>query len=124
VVNLRSLHSDRDEIARAGLSPDAFWTVHIPMKAWHAEDEDIVRFLRVVTDPANAPVFVHCQHGSDRTGVAVAAYRIVVQGWTKEEAIAEMTKGGTGFHAIWGNLVTYVRNLDVRRIRDQVKRPG
>ena len=44
------------------------------------------------------PFFVHCQHGSDRTGVCIAAYRIVVQGWTKQDAIREMTGGNYGFH--------------------------
>ncbi len=121
VVNLRSFHSDRDDFEKAGLAPGAFRYVHIRMKTWHAEDEDVARFLRVVTDPANAPVFVHCEHGSDRTGVAVAAYRIVVQRWPKEEAIREMTEGGTGFHGAWDNLVGYLRDLDVPRIRRRVR---
>jgi hypothetical protein len=46
-----------------------------------------------------------------------AGYRIVIQGWTKEEAIAEMTDGGFGFHSIWSNLVDYLRELDVARLK-------
>jgi protein tyrosine phosphatase (PTP) superfamily phosphohydrolase (DUF442 family) len=118
VINLRSLHSDRDEIGQRPLQYE-----HIRMKAWHAEDEDIVRFLQLVTDTERQPVLVHCQHGADRTGVATAAYRIVVQGWSKDEAIAEMTQGGFGFHTIWGNLVRYVRQLDVERIRREAGIP-
>ncbi len=112
VVNLRSLHSDRDEVAEAGLAYE-----HIAMKAWHPEDEDAVRFLRIVTDPAKTPVFVHCQHGADRTGIVCAAYRMAVQGWSPEEAVAEMTEGGFGFHRIWEDLRDYVRELDVAKIR-------
>jgi protein tyrosine phosphatase (PTP) superfamily phosphohydrolase (DUF442 family) len=82
VVNLRSFHSDRDDIGQTGLAYE-----HIYMKAWHPEEEDVVRFLRIVTDPEHTPVLVHCQHGSDRTGTMVALYRIAVQGWTKEAAI-------------------------------------
>ncbi len=119
VINLRSLHSDRDEIGQLPLQYE-----HIKMKAWHAEDEDIVRFLQVVTDPERQPVLVHCQHGADRTGVATAAYRIAVQGWSKDEAIAEMTQGGFGFHTIWANLVRYVRQLDVERIRREAGIPA
>ena len=62
-------------------------------------------------------MFVHCQHGADRTGTATAVYRIVVEGWTKDEAIREMTQGGYGFHPLWANLIRYVRELDVDRLR-------
>jgi protein tyrosine/serine phosphatase len=111
VVNLRSLHSDRDELRGLGLG-----YVHLHAKAWHAEDEDVVRFLRVVAEPKNQPVLVHCQHGADRTGMMTAMYRVIVEGWTKEDAIAEMTQGDFGFHGIWGNLVEYVRRADVERL--------
>jgi protein tyrosine/serine phosphatase len=112
IVNLRSAHSDRDLI---GSRPLGYEAIH--MHAWHAEDEDVVRFLRIATDPSKQPLFVHCQHGADRTGTVTAVYRIVVQGWTKDEAIREMTQGGYGFHPLWYNLVRYIRELDVDRIR-------
>jgi len=46
-----------------------------------------------------------------------AIYRIAVQGWSKDEAIAEMTRGGFGFHRIWMNLVDYIRKLDIDEIK-------
>ena len=113
-VNLRSFHSDRDEIEDTGLAYE-----HIYMKTWHPEDEEVVRFLRIVTDENRTPVFVHCQRGADRTGVMCAIYRIAVQGWSKEEAIEEMTEGGFGFHGAWENMVGYVRQLDIDRIKRQ-----
>jgi protein tyrosine/serine phosphatase len=76
-----------------------------------------VAFLRIATDPKRTPVFVHCRHGSDRTGTMAAVYRIAVQGWTKEQAIAEMTQGGFGFHATFDNLIEYIRGLDIEAIR-------
>jgi protein tyrosine/serine phosphatase len=112
VVNLRSFHSDRDEIGETGLAYE-----HIYMKTWHPEDEEVVRFLQIVTDPARQPVLVHCQHGADRTGTMCALYRVAVQGWSKEEAVAEMTEGPFGFHGIHANLVAYVRDLDVEAIK-------
>jgi len=111
VVDLRAFHDDKDELGGVPLE-----YVHINSHAWNAEDEDIVAFLKVATDKSRAPVFVHCLHGADRTGTAVAAYRIVVQGWSKEEALMEMTQGGFNFHG-WPNLVSYIRKLDVERIR-------
>jgi hypothetical protein len=52
------------------------------------------QFLDFATDPANSPAYVHCEAGKGRTGVAVASYRMAVQGWPPEVAIAEAKKLG------------------------------
>ena len=113
VVNLRSFHSDRDELKGLELRYE-----HIFMKAWHPEREEVVRFLKIVADPGNCPAFVHCKHGADRTGLMCAIYRVAMQGWSREDAAEEMVKGGFGHHTVWKNLVEYLDELDV----DQVKR--
>lgn len=97
VVNLRALHSDRTRLAGTGLG-----YVHIRSNAWHPEDEDVVAFLAVALDPARQPVLVHCEHGADRTGLMVASYRRAVQGWTLEEALAELP--AFGFHEVWAGI--------------------
>jgi len=112
VVNLRSFHSDRNEIGKTGLGYE-----HVYMKAWHPERQDIVRFLKIVTDPSRTPVLVHCLHGADRTGTMMAIYRIVVQGWTKEAAVREMTEGGYNFHALFDNLPQWIEGLDIESIK-------
>lgn len=89
----------------------------IRFHTWHPEDEDVRRFLKLVRDPDRRPIVVHCKHGADRTGMMLAIYRIVEQGWSKDEAIREMTEGGYGFHEQWQNLVSYLRELDVERFR-------
>ena len=114
VINLRAFHSDRDELAGLKLSDE-----HIFMKTWHPEREDVVRFLRVATDPDRAPVLVHCQHGADRTGTMVAIYRVAVQGWSMDDAVLEMTRGGFGFHEVWVNLVPWLHALDIDAIKKQ-----
>ncbi len=38
---------------------------------------------------AHPPTYVHCEAGKGRTGTAVACYRIAVDGWTADAAIAE-----------------------------------
>lgn len=112
VVNLRSFNSDRRELGTTGLGYH-----HIYMKAWHPEEKEIVRFLRLVSDPSQHPVLVHCQHGADRTGVMCAVYRVAVQNWTKEEALKEMTEGGYNFHGVWQNLLRWFNKLDIENIR-------
>jgi protein tyrosine phosphatase (PTP) superfamily phosphohydrolase (DUF442 family) len=111
-VSLRWMHSDQDEAEGSGLR-----TVHISMPAWHPEFDDAVRFLKIVTDPQQTPVLVHCLHGADRTGAMVVLYRVAVQGWTKAEALREMTEGGFGFHEVWVNLKPWIERLDVERLR-------
>ena len=114
VVNLRFLHSDRDEIKDTGLAYE-----HINMTTLNTEDKDVIRFLRIVNDSSRTPVFVHCEYGADRTGTMCAIYRIAVQGWSKDKAIEEMTEGGFGFHSIWQNLTNNIRNMDVEEIKNR-----
>ncbi len=54
----------------------------------------IKQMLDFATDPKNSPCYVHCEAGKGRTGVSVAAYRMAVEGWPPEKAIAEARKFG------------------------------
>jgi protein tyrosine/serine phosphatase len=94
---------------------------HHPMSPWSPSDANVIWFLRIATDPAQTPVFLHCQHGADRTGYLIAMYRMVVDGWTSEAAIEEMTRDGNGFHDLYQGLITYVRRADVERIRAAIR---
>lgn len=114
VINLRALHSDAAAIAGTGLACE-----EISFKTWHPEEEDMIEFLKIVTDKARQPVFVHCQHGADRTGTTVALYRMAVQGWHVDEAIREMKEGGFGFHSVWQNLEPFLRGLDIKELRSK-----
>ncbi len=113
VINLRSDHSDLDEMENIDIDYKS-----IPMTAFNPKIDDVISFLNIVTDSNNTPVFVHCRYGADRTGMMCVIYRIFVQGWSKEEAIEEMTKGGYGFHSFWGNLADFIRKLNI----DEIKR--
>ncbi len=50
----------------------------------------VVQFLDMVRTNPQAKIFVHCKRGADRTGVMVAAYRIVVEHKNVGDAVAEM----------------------------------
>jgi protein tyrosine/serine phosphatase len=53
-------------------------------------DEAIAEFLSMVNDPANQPVYVHCQGGRHRTGTMTAVYRMTQDHWTATQAYDEM----------------------------------
>lgn len=112
VVSLRAFHSDRDLLEETGLD-----YTRIAFQTWAPSDEELIRFLKIATNPEKMPVLVHCLHGSDRTGAMCAAYRIVVQGWSKREAIDEMKRGGYGHHKIWSNLERWIEGLDVEALK-------
>ena len=114
VINLRSLHSDRELLEGSGLE-----YFRVSFKPWHVEEEDVVHFLKIATDVENQPVFVHCALGVDRTGTMVAVYRMYVEGWTAEEAMAEIEE--MGFHEAWENMRGYLRSFDVDAVRELVE---
>lgn len=80
--------------------PAAYWkmkAVHIPIMDNQPPQEDqMVQFLNLVLDPKNQPAYVHCEAGKGRTGVAIACYRVVQDGWSAVDAIAEADKFGLG----------------------------
>jgi tyrosine-protein phosphatase SIW14 len=112
VVSLRFVSRDSRYITAAGLN-----YFHIPGKVWAPNDDDAVEFLRIATNPSCQPVYVYCNRGADRTGMMCAVYRVVIQGWSKEEAICEMTEGPFDYHPIWKRVVQYVRDMDVDALR-------
>ncbi len=50
--------------------------------------------LRLMTDPDNWPVLVHCGAGTERTGCVVALYRMHTEDMSMEDAYAEAERAG------------------------------
>ncbi|WP_455920954.1 phosphatase domain-containing protein [Pseudomonas putida] len=93
--------------------------VQLPMRTVHADDAQIIAALRAIqTAEAKGPVLIHCKHGLDRTGLVSAMYRVVVQGWSKQEAVAEMTQGGFGDVKRMKYGVDYINDVDVESVRN------
>lgn len=112
VINLRENHDDKDEAKGSGLK-----LVDIPMHAsltgsTAPSEADVKKFFETVLDPANQPVYFHCAHGKDRTGTMAAIWRIEMDGWTAEEAMAEMK--AFGYHTIFEDLINFVRTYKPR----------
>jgi protein tyrosine/serine phosphatase len=90
VVSLRTEDVDTQEAERTTVESLGMRWVHIPMRMyWKPSDKQVLRFLAVVMDPQQRPVFVHCRKGQNRTGLLVAIYRVVAQGWPPKQAFSE-----------------------------------
>jgi protein tyrosine/serine phosphatase len=89
VIDLTDDDSDSSEPAMvkdAGMK-----SFRIPMSTRKEPTRDqLAQFLKIVNDPANQPVYVHCVGGRHRTGVMTAVYRMTGEGWSSEKAFAEM----------------------------------
>ncbi|MDB5996206.1 MAG: protein tyrosine phosphatase [Pseudomonas sp.] len=100
------------------LSNPAITQLQLPYRTNHVDDADVLKALRVIqAAQANGPVLMHCKHGSDRTGLMAAMYRVVVQGWSKEDALNEMTQGGFGDSTHFKDGVRYMMQADADKLR-------
>jgi len=104
IINLRHWHTDTDEIGTTPLR--AF---HIVFATMWPETRDVNRFIKIMRDKRNHPCLVHCLHGSDRTGMMVAIYRLEIQYWNINHAIDEMLKPVYGHHRMFKHLPAFVR---------------
>ena len=93
IVNLRmasDVWNQEEAIARA----HGILYTNIPLRGvGRPTDEQIVALLAIL-ETSTLPVYVHCQHGCDRTGTLIACYRIKHDKWTSEEAMVEARKYG------------------------------
>lgn len=113
VLDLRLYHLDVP-------AEDTRLTLHrSPMFAADIDEKRVISALQVIAN-ARQPVLVHCLHGSDRTGLVVAMYRVVCQDWSKQQAIEEMVNGGYGYHTLFGNIPGFIEKVDVAAVRQAV----
>ncbi|WP_425262893.1 tyrosine-protein phosphatase [Pseudomonas kulmbachensis] len=93
--------------------------VQLPYRTNHVDDADVLAALRAIqTAQAQGPVLMHCKHGVDRTGLMAAMYRVVVQDWSKEDALKEMTQGGFGQTSHFKDGVSYMTKADIPKLRE------
>jgi protein tyrosine/serine phosphatase len=65
---------------------------------WTPNDSEVNGIEAYLANTSNYPVFVHCEHGQDRTGLIVGLFRVETQHWTPAAAYKEML--AKGFHQI------------------------
>jgi tyrosine-protein phosphatase SIW14 len=87
--------------------------VNIPLNSLEpitkTEDREIDDTLAFMNNKDNQPIFIHCEHGADRTGLLVALYRVKFEGANVESARAEwIAKGHNKLHRVFtGDLDEY-----------------
>lgn len=103
VLDMRTSENEKAQVEAAGMR-----AVAIPIEMTRDGLKDRVdRVVALMADPANLPVYVHCRHGQDRTGIVVAAYRMKQQGWSLADAETEMQ--AFGFNDVWVNFKKFIR---------------
>lgn len=115
ILNLRQYHSDDDEAKGTKLILH-----HIKVNTSKVSYQQIFRALEFIKN-SKGPILIHCWHGSDRTGVISASYRIVFQNWSKKMAIDEMRNGGYGYHeSFYPGLIKVIEKLDIKKFREKL----
>ncbi len=129
VVNLELLHDDRDAFISAhpalkeSSSIDYYriyeWEPNVVI-APALLDKHVAQFIALM-ESAHKPLYVHCRAGQNRTGVMVAAYRVLRENMPIADAISEMQK----FQGMWFRQdAAYIRSLTGEhraRIEEKIK---
>ncbi|HQB39530.1 MAG TPA: tyrosine-protein phosphatase [Deltaproteobacteria bacterium] len=103
VIDMRTTGSEKAEVEGAGMR-----SIAVPIEMTrNGLQAKVDRVVALMSDPANQPVYVHCRHGQDRTGIVVAAYRMKQQGWSLIDAETEMQ--AFGFNDVWVNFKKFIR---------------
>jgi hypothetical protein len=133
IVNLELLHDDQDTLRQAKLAKTDKYEVDyfrvgdsevLAVLSWDLLDDHVAHFLAIV-DQAPKPIYVHCRSGQNRTGVMVAAYRVIVEGEGEDKAIDKAIAEMEGYQGLWFKAdAAYIRGLSPERradIRRKVK---
>lgn len=76
-------------LERAFCAENGIRQIRLPVGGNRLTDQELRTIIETASDPQCQPVLIHCEAGSSRTGIAVAAYRVVAQGWSYQAALAE-----------------------------------
>ena len=125
IKTIVDLREDAKDDARSATERAGMRYINLPMKEKsYPQADTAARFLQIVNDQANWPVFVHCAGGRHRTGVMTAVYRMAVDGWGVDQAYQEMKR--YDFSTSWGHgcykdyVFDYYRDLQAQSQRQRI----
>lgn len=105
IINIDNADSsaERAEAKKLGLN-----YIVSPMSAFQTpKDSQVNKILAQLQDSALMPIFLHCKHGQDRTGMIMGLYRYQVDKWSARKAYEEMN--AFGFHPVLVGLDSYFK---------------
>jgi len=91
VVDLRGGNRKKEQKAVTELG---MRYISLPSQCYSPNDKTFAAFLAVVRENPGKRIFVHCHVGKDRTGMAIASYRMAMEGWSAADAMNEMKAFG------------------------------
>jgi protein tyrosine/serine phosphatase len=129
VKTVIDLRDDAEGFAKTKASAAGLNYLNLPMSdTVYPKQETIQRFLELVKDQSNFPIYVHCRGGRHRTGVVTAVYRMTFDGWDIDKTYNEMKD--YDFYTRWGHkqMKTFVfdfwKTLQAKRQEEAVVKPS
>jgi protein tyrosine/serine phosphatase len=102
VKTILDLRGDADPGARSAAEKAGLKYINLPLENKEYPQADAAaRFLEIVNNEDNWPVFTHCAGGRHRTGAMIAVYRMSMDNWTVNQAYDEMKN--YDFYTSWGH---------------------
>jgi uncharacterized protein (TIGR01244 family) len=98
IIDLR-MTNDVWQAEAAEASANGLTYTNVPMKGFGRPKPEHIEKALAIIDSLPSPVFVHCQHGCDRTGTIIACYRIRREQWSSEQALREAKHYGISMFA-------------------------
>jgi tyrosine-protein phosphatase SIW14 len=84
-------------VEKAAAAQEGLKWIALPLSGfWAPKTATVNAALQVMADPALRPIYIHCKHGQDRTGLVVGLYRVEDEHWQPGHAYEEMK--ALGFH--------------------------
>ena len=133
IVNLELFHDDKAAFEQVRLGNNGKYELDyfrvrdwepLPVVAPKLSDDHVAHFLAIMSQ-APKPIYVHCRSGQNRTGVMVAAYRVIVEGVGDDNAIEKAIEEMQGYQGHWFKAdASYIRSLTPERrekIRQKVR---
>ncbi|MGA8133995.1 MAG: protein tyrosine phosphatase [Pseudomonas gingeri] len=118
-MNITTVINFQPEADSSWLSAPNIKQVHLPYRIGHVDDADVLTVLRAIKDAEDrGSVLIHDRKGTERAGLMAAMYRVVVQGWSKEEALSEMMMGGFGDSTHFKDSIRYMMQAPVDKLRE------
>jgi tyrosine-protein phosphatase SIW14 len=129
IKTIVDLREDANVDAKSATERAGMRYINLPMKEKsYPQADTAARFLAIINDESNWPVFVHCAGGKHRTGVMTAIYRMSVDGWGVDQAYQEMKQ--YHFYTSWGHgcykdyVYDYYRGMVAQSQKQRMAAPG